>query len=344
MTKRPALQPRVWEPTPYPDRARRRIGTAPLPPLTLRHAGGSGPEDVLVEADGSVLSGLADGRVVRIAADGRPPVTVARTGGRPLGLEHLRDGRVLVCDADRGLLALDPQTGDVAELVTEVAGRPMLFCNNAAVTRDGTIWFSDSSTRFGIAHWKAEMLEHSGTGRLLRRDPSGQVEVVLEGLEFANGVALAPDESCVVVAETGASRLTRLHLSGPRAGHAELLVDLPAYPDNASTGTDGLLWVALPSPRDPLLGRLAARPRLRKAAWALPVSLQPKEKRIVWVAAYTFDGELVHDLQGTHRDFWMSVGVREHQGVVHIGSLAAASVASFELPAPGGAAGISGAP
>jgi hypothetical protein len=207
----------------------------------------------------------------------------------------------------------------------------MRFCNNADVAADGTIWFSDSSRRFGIEHWRAEMLEHSGTGRLLRREPGGAVEVVLDGLEFANGVALALDESCVVVAETGASRLTRLHLTGPRQGQAELLVDLPAYPDNASTGTDGLLWVALPSPRDPLLDRMAGRPWLRKAAWALPESLQPRAKRLVWVAAYTFDGELVHDLQGSDPGFWMSVGVREHHGTVHLGSLDCSSVASFEL-------------
>ena len=331
MSRRPSLDPAVWEPTPYPARAKQPTGTAPLPPLRVRHAGGVGPEDVLVEDDGSVLTGLADGRVVRLAADGAPPVTVARTGGRPLGLEQLPDGRVLVCDADLGLFAVDVRTGEVEPLVTDVQGRPMLFCNNAAVARDGTIWFSDSSQRFGIAHWKAEMLEHSGTGRLLRRDPSGAVDVVLEGLEFANGVALAPDESSVVVAETGASRLTRLHLTGSRAGHAELLVDLPAYPDNASTGSDGLLWVALPSPRDPLLDRLAGRPRLRKAAWALPESLQPKAKRLVWVAAYTFDGTLVHDLQGTHPAFWMSVGVRERDGVVHLGSLTAPTVASFDV-------------
>ena len=43
-------------------------------------------------------------------------------------------------------------------------------------------------------------MEHSGTGRLLQFDPSGRVEVLLSGLQFANGVALAEDESFVAVA------------------------------------------------------------------------------------------------------------------------------------------------
>ena len=308
---RPPIKPVRWQPAPFPGRARRRTSEVPLPPLRVRHAGGTGPEDVLVDRDGALLTGLADGRVVRLSEDGRPPATVAHTGGRPLGLELMPDGRLLVCDAERGLLAVDPGTGTTETLVTDVDGAQMRFCNNAAVAPDGTVYFSDSSRRFGIEHWKAEMLEHSGTGRLLRRSPSGAVEVLLDGLEFSNGVALSPDGSTVVVAETGASRLTRLHLTGPRQGQAELFADLAAYPDNVSTGSDGLLWVAMPSPRE---------------------RLQPKPKRMAWVTAWTFDGALVHDLQGAHPDFFMSVGVREHHGTVHLGSLVTANVASFVLP------------
>jgi sugar lactone lactonase YvrE len=243
------------------------------------------------------------------------------------------DGRLLVCDAERGLLAVDPGTGTTETLVTDVGGARMRFCNNAAVAPDGTVYFSDSSRRFGVEHWKAEMLEHSGTGRLLRRNPSGAVELLLDGLEFSNGVALSPDGSTVVVAETGASRLTRLHLTGPRQGQAELFADLAAYPDNVSTGTDGLLWVAMPSPRKRLLDRLARSPALARLAWSAPEALQPKPMRMAWVTAWTFDGDLVHDLQGAHRDFWMSVGVREHRGTVHLGSLVTPNVASFVVPA-----------
>ena len=50
-------------------------------------------------------------------------------------------GRVSVCDARRGLLAVDPGSGTVRPLVDRVAGEAMKFCNNAAVTRDGTIFF-----------------------------------------------------------------------------------------------------------------------------------------------------------------------------------------------------------
>ena len=116
--------------------------------------------------------------------------------------------------------------------------------------RDGSVYFSDSSRRFGIDHWRAELFEHSGTGRLVRLSPDDKVEVLLDGLQFANGVALAPDESFVCVAETTAYRVQRYWLKGARAGQRDLLIDnLGGFPDNLSTGTDGLIWVAQAAPR-----------------------------------------------------------------------------------------------
>jgi sugar lactone lactonase YvrE len=62
----------------------------------------------------------------------------------------------------------------VETLVEEVAGTKMVFCDNAAVASDGTIYFSDSSTVHPIARWQADMVEDTRTGRLLRRIPVGQ--------------------------------------------------------------------------------------------------------------------------------------------------------------------------
>src|SRR6476646_6095562 len=155
--------------------------------LTVIPVPGHGAEDVVVDADGWVLTGTADGAVFRVRPDGARIDRVGHTGGRPLGLELLPDGRVLVCDARRGLLVLDPATGGIEELTTTVQGRRMEFCNNAAVHSDGDIWFTDSSRVFGIDRWKADLVENTASGRLLRRSPDGTVEVVLDGLRFANG-------------------------------------------------------------------------------------------------------------------------------------------------------------
>ena len=330
---RPAISPVRWQPPTAPARSRRPRSARPLPPLRLLDIVGRGPEDVLVDDGGRVLTGVADGRILRLAPDNRRVEVLADTGGRPLGLEWLPDGGLLVCDARRGLVRVDLDSGDVTTLVSEVDGEPMRFCNNAAVAPDGTVYFSDSSRRFGVDHWKADLLEHSGTGRLLRRGLADEVTVLLDGLQFANGVALLPDGASVVVAESAAYRLVRLWITGPRAGDSEVFVDnLPAFPDNVSTGTDGLVWVAMGSPRDRALDRLLPlHPRARQVVWALPDRLQPRPRTTVWVCALSADGEVVHDLQAPGDRFHFVTGVREHHGTVHMGSLVGDSVAVFDL-------------
>jgi sugar lactone lactonase YvrE len=325
---KPALRPVRWTPPPA-----RRDGAAPRPRSVRLFPVAPGPEDVLLDSDGGVFTGVADSRIVRIGVDGRPTRTVTRTSGRPLGLEWLPDGRLLVCDAKRGLLAVDVEDGKVEVLVDAVAGTPVRFCNNAAVDPDGTVYFSDSSQRFGIEYYRAELLEHSGTGRLFRRDPDGTVEVLLTGLEFPNGVALDPSGDWLAVAETSNYRVLRLWLRGPRAGQHEVLVDsLPGFPDNISTGSDGLIWIAVPSPRNPVLDLLLPRPPvLRRIAWALPEALQPAEGRVLRVLAVDANGTVVHDVHDPGEQYHMVTGVREHQGVLYLGSLTGRAIAVLDV-------------
>jgi sugar lactone lactonase YvrE len=301
--------------------------------LTVVPVPGHGAEDALVGADGAVYTGTEDGAVWRVRDEGAVIERVAQTGGRPLGLEWLPDGRILVCDARRGLLAVDPGFGRVETLTDLVHGRRLTFCNNAAVAGDGTIWFTDSSRFYGIERWKAEMVENTATGRLLRRDVDGSVDVVLDGLRFANGVALAADGSYVAVAESGGRTVVRRWLSGDLAGATDLLAeDLPGYPDNIATGSDGLIWVTIASPRDPVVERLMRGPMvLRRAAWRLPEVVQPKPRRTARVLALDDTGATVHDRSFDATSFHMATGVREHDGRVWLGSLVESALAVFDV-------------
>ncbi|WP_141013502.1 SMP-30/gluconolactonase/LRE family protein [Nocardioides sambongensis] len=304
---------------------------------------GDGAEDVLVARSGpyagSVYTGTADGSVYRVAPDGSRIDRVGHTGGRPLGIEEGPDGRLLVCDAHRGLLRLDPADGSVEEVVASsgAAGTELTFCNNAAIAADGTIFFSDSSTRYGIERWKDDFLQVTRTGRLIRVDPDGSRRTVLDGLAFANGVALAADDSYVCVAETSTRTVVRLWLTGPSAGMRDRLCSgLPGYPDNISRGSDGLIWVTIASPLDPVVERLQRGPMLlRKAATRLPEALQPKPQRTVRAQAFDDKGRLVHDVDITPdahgASYHMATGVREHDGVVWFGSLHEPAVARYDL-------------
>lgn len=296
-----------------------------------------GCEDVVVATsgrdEGCVYTGAEDGSLWRMSHDGARLDRLADTGGRPLGIELNPDGRLLVCDASRGVLLVDPRAGAVETRLVEVEGRAMRFCNNAAIAADGTVWLSDSSRVFGIDRWKDDLVQHTRTGRLLRLDASGEVTVVLDGLAFANGVALAADESFVAVAETGARTVVRRWLSGPQAGTRDHLVrDLPGHPDNIALGSDGLIWVTLASPVNRTLELLQQAPGwLRRNATRVPSWLQPKVAPSVRVQAYDAAGRLVRDLDLPADRYAMVTGVREHDGTVWLGSLEQSAVGRVDL-------------
>ena len=331
---RTPLQARTWRP---PTDAGLRGPFAPntaLAGVEFLPVPGSGAEDVAVASDGTMYTGTREGYLLRVSSDGRVVERLAQTGGRPLGIEVHPDGSLIVCDAHRGLLRVDSTRGSIEVLVASVAGIPMKFTNNCDISADGTIYFSDSSLVFGIDEFKGDLLSHTGSGRLLRRSPDGEVVVLLEGLDFANGVALAPDDSFVLVAETGGYRVTRLDLTGPTAGRRSVIIDnLPGLPDNMSTGADGVYWMALPSTRNALLDRLLSRPAfLRKAVWALPDRLQPEASRITWVVGIDSEGEVVHNLQGPGTDYHYVTGVREHEGRLYLGSLVESGIGVVDIP------------
>lgn len=298
--------------------------------VTVVQVNGDGPEDVLVDDAGCVYTGLVDGRIIRIGDDGRRIEVVAETGGRPLGIEFYGDD-LLVCDARVGLLLVNPASGTVRVLATEALGKRFMFCNNAAVAADGTVFFTDSTERFGIDNWRDDLIESEKGGRLIRRSPDGEMSLLADGLEFANGVALAPDESFVAVAETGACRLRKVSLADGAV--TDLVTGLPGFPDNISTGSDGLIWITQASPKVPVLDLVRKLPApIRLGVRRLPRWLQPAPGREVGVLAVDADGTVVHELRGEIDGFHMLTGVRERDGKIYCGSLEDRTIAITAVP------------
>ena len=236
-----------------------------------------GPEDVAVDGQGRVYGGTNDGRIQRLRPDGSVE-DFALTGGRPLGLRFDPAGNLIVCDAVKGLLAVDPQ-GRVSTLVTEASGVPVRFADGVDVATDGNIYFSDASTRYGVEDSLYDLLEARPHGRLIRYDPAARTAaVLLTGLYFANGVALSPGEDFVLVNETFRYRITRYWLAGPKAGRFEVFAEnLPGFPDGISSNGRGTFWVAFFTVRNDQADRvLHPRPWLKRLLSKLPRALWPQ--------------------------------------------------------------------
>ncbi|WP_046727815.1 SMP-30/gluconolactonase/LRE family protein [Streptomyces humi] len=308
-----------------------------LVPLHYVAVGGRGPEDVVTDPDGRVLTGVEDGRILRLDGLGDPDTArvrmLAETGGRPLGLQLLPDGDLLVCDAERGLLRVGLADGAVHVLADSVDGEPLRFASNVVALSDGTVYFTVSSRRFPLDQWVGDIVEHSGTGRLLRLAPGARTpEVVCDGLQFANGLAVSGDGTFLIVAETGAYRLTRYWLTGPRAGRAEFFAELPGMPDNMWRDGD-LTWVALAGPRNPPLDLLHRTPAaVRRAAARAAVHAPYRPVGTIAVMALDDDGRVVHHLARGRSGFRMVTSVCVTGRLLVLGSVGEPGVAVCAAP------------
>ncbi|KAG6430991.1 hypothetical protein SASPL_109066 [Salvia splendens] len=216
------------------------------------------------------------------------------TGGGPY--TGVADGRLHVVGQAGGL---------ATSVVTEVEGQRLRFTNDLDIDDENdVIYFTDSSAEYyrsyvllqsltfqsstdsgsvcDLREFMSSVLNLDATGKFMKYDMSSkEVPVLLRGLAFANGVALSKDLSFVLVAETARCRVLRLWLQGPNAGKQDVFAEVPGYPDNIRTNSEGEFWVALHS-KNGLIAKLSTSYSwFGRGLWKLPLSFKQLHYLIV---------------------------------------------------------------
>jgi sugar lactone lactonase YvrE len=301
-----------------------------------------GPEDVAVRpGEGRVYSGLGDGNILSIDPVSGETRFFANTGGRPLGVTFDATGDTLyVADAKLGLLSVD-RAGSVSVLANEADGEPATFADNLDVQGDGTVWFSAPTRQHTLEQVTLDVWDSRPSGRLLRYDPHTKTaSVKLDNLFYANGVALAQDESFVLVAEFLAFRITRYWIDGDRKGTHDVFVDgLPGYPDNITRTPDGNFLVGLSLQRLPGLDKARPYPWKVKVIYRLPAFMKPEPQYPGYLMEFDATGRLLRFAADETEDVTAQVtagtvlarGDAQRPTEVVVGSLLVPSVRRIEL-------------
>ena len=305
-----------------------------------------GPEHIAIGPDGKLYAAMTSGNLLRMDPEGGEQEVFANTGGRVLGFDFDPQGRMIAADAMKGLLAITADAR-VTVLTDHVSSDdPIRFADAVVVAPDGTIYFTDASTRFSPAEWGGtyeasvlDIMEQSATGRVLAYDPAtGTTRIVAHGLSFANGIALSSDGQTLFVNETGRyrvwkidSRASGLYVQNGSPQAKVLLDNLPGYPDNLMRGRDGRIWVGLFKPRNPAADSLAEKPFLRKVLLRLPRFLLPLGESYGHIFAINEDGRVTIDLQDPSGAYPETTGATETADRLYIHSLHAHTIGWLSL-------------
>jgi gluconolactonase len=193
------LEPREW--TRMPERFRRKVRTA-WADANRGEAIDSFLEGPSFDRAGNLyVTDIPHGRVFRIAPDGGW-TQVAEYDGWPNGLKIDKDGGIVITDYRRGLVRLDPASGNVTPLLETRHSEGFKGVNDLVFASNGDIYFTDQG-QTGL---------HDATGRVFRLRANGQLDCLIATVPSPNGIVLNLAETQVYVAATRANAVWRLPL------------------------------------------------------------------------------------------------------------------------------------
>jgi len=217
--------------------------------VTIAATGFKGPEGVVVDREGSVYGGGADGVVRKLAPDGRVS-EFARTGGRPAGMALDRQGNLFVCDVGKNAVLKITPDGDISLFADQVGSVKLCLPNFPVFDADGNLYVTNSTDHplGGMEDVAAEIRNPVSKGALVRLRPDGRGEVAASGLYFANGAAIDRREEYVYVLQSTRNNCVRiaLHRDGTHGQPEQYGDNLGGLPDGMAFDAEGYLIVTLP--------------------------------------------------------------------------------------------------
>jgi gluconolactonase len=118
----------------------------------------------------------------------------------PNGMTFDRDGQLVICHRQRGLISLNPQTKVVTTLVTEYNGKKFNGPNDLVFDAKGNIYFTDP--------WGTGLQNLTGAVYYFNR-ATGNLTKLFDNLAFPNGINLSNDGKYLYIGECNRNRILK---------------------------------------------------------------------------------------------------------------------------------------
>ena len=198
-----------------------------------------------------LVSDIPNHRVLRWNEDDGSVTTFQHESGYSNGHTRDRQGRLIACEHDTRRVRRLEHDGNWTVLIDSYNGKKLNGPNDAVVSTDGAIWFTDPG--YGILgpyEGHKDTFEQSGQF-VFRLDPNtGKAEVVADDFRRPNGLCFSPDEKKLYVVDTGATdgpqypaHIRAFDVQGGRLRNSKVFADFaPGFTDGIRCDTNGNVW------------------------------------------------------------------------------------------------------
>src|SRR5690348_6826595 len=168
-----------------------------------------------------------------------------------------REGRLITCEHSGRRVTRTELDGSITIIADKYNGKRLNSPNDAIVTSDGSIWFTDPVYGIGGYYEGVKADPEQEKHNVYRVDPkSGDIKVVVDDFVEPNGIALSPDEKKLYVIDTGFTdgpdnpahiRVFDLDVGSGKVSNGKVFADMPkpSITDGMRCDTAGRVWCSV---------------------------------------------------------------------------------------------------
>lgn len=301
-----------------------------------------GAEDIVFDSIGNLYCGVhkaannfSDGKILKINPSGKIEIFYD-AGSWVAGLHFDNQNNLIALSHKQGLISISAEKKVTVLTNQDDTGRTFLIPNGLDIDSKQNMYFTNTSSEspYTIKYGRKLILEMKPNGGLYKYNPTTkEVETLIDGTYFGNGVVISKDETYLLMVETTKYRIIKYWFKGENAGETEIFMDnLQGFPNGISISEDGTFWLGFTTKRNDALDKIHPKPGMKKFVYGLPNWLQPKQDKFGMVMHISEHGTILNSFFDPTGIVMPEAGsVKEQNGFLYMGGDNLPYIAKYKL-------------